>query len=55
MQNYYEQQLNGLSKPNSLIKVKLIGDGQETNWMDLNPESIAALRDFLDVIESELN
>lgn len=58
--NYYEQQLNQLNKPNAPVKIKLSGsemsgDMAQTNWMNLNHESINALRDFLDVVESELD
>lgn len=57
--NYYDQQLNQFNKPNSITKVQFIGENLnngevKTNWMNLNKESIDAIRDFLDVVESEL-
>jgi len=57
--NYYDQQLNQFNKPNSITKVQFVGENLnneevKTNWMNLNKESIDAIRDFLDVVESEL-
>lgn len=57
---YYEQQLAQINMPGGITKIQLSGpslNGENitTNWMDLNQESIDALRDFLDVVESELS
>ena len=57
--NYYEQQLAIINKTESIVKIKvsgseLSGEMVQTNWMNLNTESIDALRKFLDVVETML-
>ena len=48
---YYKDQFFNLLIPNAdvlqEIRMKFIGPNGETNWMNLNKDSIAALKSFL--------
>lgn len=57
--NYYDQELELVNNPASVIRLKLTGaslngEDAKTKWINLNKDSIEALRRFLDSVESEL-
>ena len=45
MENYYKTQLKKLSDTN--LKIKIISDNGDTNFMDLNNESAKEIIEFL--------
>lgn len=50
--NYYESELNKID-PSVAVKIVITGDdGSKTNTLNLNQESIAALKRFLDIVEA---
>ena len=55
MNDYYTEQLLKLD-PDGIIKVKFYSYGSSamTKIMDLNAESIAAIRKYLDAVEASL-
>ena len=52
MDDYTEQLLK--LDPDGIIKVKFYGSSAMTKTMDLNAESIAAIRKYLDAVEASL-
>ncbi|MCK5020283.1 MAG: hypothetical protein KAS32_24805 [Candidatus Peribacteraceae bacterium] len=57
MSNYYTEQFGPIldEKMTYPIRIKVLGETTETNYIDLNKFSIPMIRGFLDIIEATLD
>lgn len=53
MTNYYTKQLNDL-KDGDYLKVKFTCDNAQSNWLNINLESIEAIENFLADVKAQL-
>lgn len=52
--NYYKDQLKKVLSTPAPTKVQFASEDKRTNWLNINLESIEAIRDLLTIIEIDL-